>query len=267
MSFTFLILYSSRESLFQGYTLIENAIILAAGTGSRLKPLTDHAPKCLTEINGNPIMTNALENLTRTGVSRCTIVVGYLADVVQRNIGNKFGEMKISYVLNNRFSSTNDMYSLWLARHSLESGCILLEGDIFFRAPTLLRALADSSDRSCYLTGQYNGKTDEILIYADEHKLIRSIEVLRGKGGEQTSHHYMSTGILIIQPAFGKLFSRWLTESVRKKDVHLLFDDVLGEHIHDEKLYISEVEQNEWVEIDNIDDVAEAELTFGNTSR
>jgi CTP:phosphocholine cytidylyltransferase-like protein len=244
--------------------LIQNAIILAAGTGSRLKPLTDHAPKCLTEINGNPIMTNALENLQRTGVSRCTIVVGYLADVVQRGIGNKFGDIDISYILNTRFSSTNDMYSLWLARHSLESGCILLEGDIFFRAPILLHALTNNSDRSCYLAGRYNGKMDEILIYADEHNLIRSIEVLRGKQGEQMSHHYMSTGILIIQSAFGKQFSRWLTDSVRKNDVHLLFDDVLGEHVHDEKLYISEVAQNEWVEIDNIDDVAEAELTFGN---
>ena len=200
-------------------------------------------------------------------MSRCTIVVGYLADVVQRNIGKRFGKIEISYVLNDRFSSTNDMYSLWLARHSLESGCILLEGDIFFRAQTLLRALADNSNRSCYLAGRYNGKMDEILIYADERNLIESIEVLRGKGGEQTPHHYMSTGVLIIQPAFGTLFSRWLTDSVRRNDVHLLFDDVLGEHIHDEKLYISEVEQSEWVEIDNIDDVAEAELTFANAQR
>jgi choline kinase len=244
--------------------LIRNAIILAAGTGSRLKPLTDHAPKCLTEINGVPILVNTLRNLEQTGVSRCTIVVGYLEDVILSTVGNKFGEIEISYILNTRYSSTNDMYSLWLARYALESGCILLEGDIFFKAPTLLRALANNSDRSCYLAGRYNGKMDEILISADGHNLIRSIDVLRGKAGEQSAHHYMSTGILIIQSAYGKLFSQWLADSVHSNDVHLLFDDVLSEHVHSKELYITEVEQKEWVEIDRIEDVAEAELTFGN---
>ncbi len=244
--------------------MIQNAIILAAGTGSRLKPLTDHAPKCLTEINGVPILINTLRNLEQTGVSRCTIVVGYLEDVIHSTIGNEFGKIKISYILNTRYSSTNDMYSLWLTRHVLESGCILLEGDIFFNVPTLLRALANSGDRSCYLAGRYNGKMDEILISVDRHNLIRSIEVLRGKAGEQAAYHYMSTGILIIQSAYGKLFSRWLTDSVHRNNVHVLFDDVLSEHVHSEALYITEVEQKEWVEIDRIEDVAEAELTFGN---
>jgi len=244
--------------------VIQNAIVLAAGTGSRLKPLTDHAPKCLTEINGIPILINTLRNLEQSGVSRCTIVVGYLEDVIRGTIGNEFGNIEITYIPNTRYSTTNDMYSLWLARHVLESGCVLLEGDIFFEAPTLLRALENNSDRSCYLAGLYNGKTDEILISADSNNLIKSIDVLRGKSGELADNHYMSTGLLIIQSAYGKPFSRWLTDSVHKNDVHLLFDDVLSGHIRSEALYITEVGQNEWVEIDRIEDVAEAELTFGN---
>lgn len=121
--------------------MIENAIILAAGTGSRMKPLTDHAPKCLTEINGTPILLNALDNLAEIGIKRCVIVTGYFSEVIKDVIGTGYRGIKIEYIYNKHFDKTNDMYSLWLAREILEKGTILLEGDIFFRPETLRNTL------------------------------------------------------------------------------------------------------------------------------
>jgi choline kinase len=242
--------------------MIENAIILAAGTGSRLKPLTDHAPKCLTEINGTPILIQALNNLIVSGIKECIIVTGHFSESIRNVIGINFKGLNIRYIYNRYFAKTNDMYSLWLARGVLQKGCVLLEGDIYFRSETLKNALSEIGEESCYIGGRYNGKKDEILISTDPNKLIQSIRVLRGVSGEKGKDKYMSSGMLVIQKSFGKIFSQWLTEFVDQKLVDVLFDDVLSTNIKAGKLYVFEIQHTEWVEIDTKNDVKRAEIVF-----
>ncbi|WP_342710050.1 phosphocholine cytidylyltransferase family protein [Bradyrhizobium sp. B124] len=116
----------------------KNAVILAAGFGSRLRPLTDLRPKPLVEVNGTPILFNALRNLETVGVQQITIVVGYRKDAIQYACGRRFGGLEINYVESSTFDQTGSAYSLWLARDALLSGdCILLEGDIFFEEDAL----------------------------------------------------------------------------------------------------------------------------------
>jgi len=258
----FPLLYSIEYYNPQGERMIENAVILAAGTGTRLKPLTDHAPKCLTEINGKPILINALQNLDAVGVKSCTIVGGHFSEKIKSTIGSRFSRMDVNYLLNTHYAVTNDMYSLWLARHILSRGTILLEGDIFFRAAILKRTIEQVENKSYYIAGKYNGKMNEILITVDSVDKVRSIEVLRGKSGPVHPSHYMSTGMLIIQDTYGPYFSRWLTEEVRDNNVNVLFDDILSTHISEADLYVYEIRQNDWVEVDTIEDVREAENVF-----
>lgn len=82
----------------------KKAVILAAGCGSRLRPLTDLRPKPLVEVNGTPILHNALGNLEAVGVEEITIVVGYRKDAIQYSCGNHFGNLAINYV-ESRFST------------------------------------------------------------------------------------------------------------------------------------------------------------------
>ena len=242
--------------------MIENAIILAAGTGSRLKPLTDHAPKCLTEVNGVPILIKALENLSDIGINNCAIVTGYYSETVKNIIGNIYKGLNITYIYNRDYARTNDLYSLWLARDVMIKGFVLLEGDIFFLSETLEKALSQMDKNSCYIAGKYNGKQDEILLTSDSNGLIRDIEVLRGRAGETGRNKYMSTGLLIIQDIYGKLFSEWLTEFVNRKKIDVLFDDVLSAYVHYSPLYVHEIEWEDWVEIDTQEDLLEAERIF-----
>ncbi|MDX0931529.1 NTP transferase domain-containing protein [Sinorhizobium medicae] len=114
------------------------AVILAAGSGSRLRPLTDLRPKPLVEVNGIPILHNALRNLEALGVDDVTIVVGYRKDAIQYSCGTRFGNIAINYVESNVFDKTGSAYSLWLARDALLSGdTYLLEGDVFFEIDAL----------------------------------------------------------------------------------------------------------------------------------
>lgn len=123
------------------------AVILAAGVGSRLRPLTDLRPKPLVEVNGTRILFNALRNLDIAGVKDVTIVVGYRKDAIQYACGQRFGTLEINYLETPAFERTGSAYSLWLARDSLLSGdCYLLEGDVFFEEDVLRCLMGEAPD-------------------------------------------------------------------------------------------------------------------------
>jgi choline kinase len=243
--------------------MINQAIVLAAGSGLRLKPLTDRAPKCLTEVNGVPILLNTLRCLSALGIRTCTLVVGHLSSIITEFVGQQYEEVRVEYIFNERYAETNDMYSLWLARENLEDGVLLLEGDIFFRRGTLAAVLNAMPGKSCYVSGPYNGRADEILLQTNRNRRVRSVEVLSGRSAARGRNRYMSSGILLIQPEYGKALSSWLGESVEAGRTDILFDAVIAEHIGELPLHICRIEQDEWVEIDTIGDLERAERVFG----
>jgi len=242
--------------------MIEHAIILAAGLGTRLKPVTDHLPKCLTEVNKAPILFNTLENLSELGVRHCTVVTGYLGDKIETAAGSGYKGIEIHYIINEVYEKTNDMYSLWLARDVMEKGAIIVEGDVFFRGHTLKEAIYHMGDRSYYLAGKYCGQPDEVLLKTDDENRILSIKVLRGENAPRDEHTFMSSGILVVQPDYGTAFSRWLSQWVENNRITVLFDDVLSAHATDLLLSIYEITPTEWVEIDNREDLLKAEKIF-----
>ena len=106
------------------------AIILAAGNGNRLRPLTDSIPKVMIEVCGETIIKRALNHLAELKkIKEVIIVVGYKAERIKEHIGKSYKDMKITYVLNKDYSSTNNMYSLWLAKDYVKNDVILLEGE------------------------------------------------------------------------------------------------------------------------------------------
>ena len=107
-------------------------VILAAGRGTRLAPWTDTRPKCLVEVGGKPLLEYQIEALAAAGIRECVLVVGYRASQVRAHIGRWFGGVDIVYVESADYERTNNLYSLWLARHLLDDDTLLLEGDLVF---------------------------------------------------------------------------------------------------------------------------------------
>lgn len=119
------------------------ALILAAGLGSRLRPLTLETPKPLVEVHGTPILHNALRGLARMGVREATLVVGYRSEVIQSSCKSEFAGVRITYAPSTAYEHTGSAYSLWLARDTLLRGdTLVLEGDVFFEPAILARLLA-----------------------------------------------------------------------------------------------------------------------------
>jgi choline kinase len=104
---------------------VKKAIILAAGVGSRLRPLTNDRPKCLLEVGGRALIERQLAALHSVGVSDIAVVVGYRAGAIRECLGHS-----VRYLDNERYEDTNSLYSLWIARHELDGGALILNSDV-----------------------------------------------------------------------------------------------------------------------------------------
>jgi choline kinase len=104
---------------------VTKAVILAAGVGSRLRPLTDARPKCLLEVGRRTLIDHQLGALRRYGITDVTVVVGYLGEQVRSHVGDR-----ARYLDNPRYEQTNSLYSLWLARDELAAGALILNSDV-----------------------------------------------------------------------------------------------------------------------------------------
>lgn len=126
---------------------VQRALILAAGRGSRLQPLTADIPKCLVEIGGESLLERALRALASQCVTEAVIVIGYKGEVVRERIGSDFAGIAIHYVEAPDYATTNNIRSLWDARDFLDQDILLLEADVAFDS-AIINALRMESGSS-----------------------------------------------------------------------------------------------------------------------
>ncbi|HPF70928.1 MAG TPA: phosphocholine cytidylyltransferase family protein [Candidatus Krumholzibacteria bacterium] len=106
------------------------AVILAAGQATRLRPLTDHCPKCLLEVGGEAILARTVRLLAARGVTRFTIVDGFCGDLIRRAVAEDFPGLDVTFVRNADYASTNNAWSLMLAGCRGDEPIMLLDSDI-----------------------------------------------------------------------------------------------------------------------------------------
>jgi L-glutamine-phosphate cytidylyltransferase len=110
---------------------VDTAIILAAGKGNRLLPLTKTIPKSLAPIAETTILDHLLQTFSRMGIEYVAIVVGYLGDVIRHRIGIHYRGIQVTYIENPLYGYTDNIASLWYAQGFFYSDILLVEGDIF----------------------------------------------------------------------------------------------------------------------------------------
>lgn len=129
------------------------AVILAAGVGSRLKSLSGGAPKCLVDIAGRPVILHQLEILADHGIGPVIVVLGYQADEVKAVIGDR-----AQTVFNERYAETNSLYSLWLVRGLITGEFILLNSDLFFDPAILNKLLHEKGNALAFDSTSSRGR-------------------------------------------------------------------------------------------------------------
>ena len=119
------------------------AVLLLAGAGSRLRPLTDTTPKPLIDVAGRPLLSRSIDSLVACGISELVVVTGYLEEEIRRFFREEYPLMNVELIHNRSWDTTNNAFSLLLARDALaRNGMLLLDGDILYEHPIMTRVMA-----------------------------------------------------------------------------------------------------------------------------
>lgn len=146
------------------------AVILAAGTASRLRPLTEHCPKCLLQIGGKTLLERTIEAITGSGINEITVVTGYLKDMIVTFLNEHYPNLTFHFIHNEDYASTNNIFSLWLARTQVEGKDFLLMDSDIYCDPLLVRTIARQQETALALNRHELGEEEiKVIPDADMH--------------------------------------------------------------------------------------------------
>ena len=122
------------------------AIILSSGPGSRLRPYTDDLPKSLLRINAGTVIDLEIQSLMACGIEDIIITTGHEHEKLERHVLTNYPDPSIAFIRNERYDTTNYIYSIWLTRGWIEEDVVLLHGDMVFETCLLERLVQDSAE-------------------------------------------------------------------------------------------------------------------------
>jgi histidinol-phosphate aminotransferase len=151
------------------------AVILAAGMATRLHPLTLNIPKCLLEVDGKKILERSINNILASGITEIIIVTGFLNEMIENFVQDIYPKVKFTFIHNERYKETNNIYSLWLCMDQLESSRVLLmDSDIIFE-PEIITRLFESKHENCLALNDHDLSDEEIKVIVDDQNRITEL--------------------------------------------------------------------------------------------
>lgn len=228
----------------------ERAVIMAAGFGSRLMPVTKETPKPLIKVNGVRMIDSVIKALHKNGVNEIYIVVGYLKekfDVLKREYSG------IELIENPYYDTCNNISSLYVAREHLENS-LILDGDQIIYNDDVLSPYFEKSGYNSVWT---DGETDEWLQQVENGKVV-SCSRTGGKRGWQLF------SISRWNEKDGKKLKKHLElEFENKQNRGIYWDDVvMFNHFDEYDLTVRPMNYGDVIEIDSLDDLMKLDLSY-----
>ncbi len=231
------------------------ALILAAGLGTRLTPITLTCPKSLVPVNGKPILFKQIENLYENNIKDITIISGYKAEVLEKAVHEKWQDIKI--IKNVDYANTNNMYSAYLGRMNVCGGAFLMmNSDVFYDA-SIVSALLLNSFPNTIVTdiGTYKEESMKVV-----EKGGRLVEISK----EVTQENALGSSIDVYKfsKEGGEVFFNKCAEFIEEKKEFKKWSEVALNEILPLIEFRASPLVGRWFEIDNHEDLAAAEKLF-----
>jgi len=236
-------------------------ILLAAGQGKRLAPLTNDVPKCMVSYQGKRIVDYLLDTIGQCNINKTIIVSGYKHTVLENYISNK----DIIFYQNDRFESTNMVHSLFCAIEEFDDDIIVSYSDIIYKASVLKKLIAHEADISLVVDNEWfdlwKQRMEDPLSDAETLK-YNDNDTIKELGKKATSISEICgqyIGLFKLSKSVlsqvKKIYSD-LQKELQQEVIDNMYMTDLLQHIIDQSIPISPVRINGgWLEIDTVSDL------------
>jgi choline kinase len=229
------------------------AIILSAGQGKRLSPLTDTRPKCLVELSGRTVLHWQLRHLRQAGITEVVVVTGFAAETVESEIaGLDLPGMTVRTLFNPFFGLTDNLATCWLARGEMVGDFLLLNGDTLFEPAIAERLMAAPSAPITVTIDRKAAGYD-----ADDMKVLTDGDALRAIGKTIESYDAESIGFLRFNPEGAALFTKIVEAALRTPEgLKRWYLSVINQIAQDHDVVrVRSIEGLDWAEMDFPEDL------------
>ncbi len=247
-------------------------IILAAGYGRRMRPLSYHTHKTLLQIGNKTVLQRIIDSLLEFNISDINIVTGYQELEIKNYLQKTYPLLKFNYISNPRYAETNNIYSLALAFEYLkiDKDIILIEADLIFDSSILIRLL-NSPYKNVALVDKYRSGMDGTVVTIDSEKqTITNIIPPHLQGNNfNFNDKYKTLNIYKFSQDFcQKDFGKLLQFYAKTLDDNCYYELILGLIIYLGKADVfAEIVTEKWAEIDDPNDLRIAEFVFNPSSQ
>lgn len=237
---------------------ITTALLLAAGTGSRLYPLTENAPKCLTLVNDVSILERLLIGLKQQGFKKLIVITGYLKENIMDYLEEQSHGISIEYVHSPLYRTTNNIYSLWMARNIIKEPFVLFESDLVFDEDLLEGMVFPDRMAVALMQPWLNGTTVTI------NKQNNVLAFQEGTRAIYNDVRYKTVNIYSFSMQSWRIILDRIEVYIESGNVKCYYETVFAELIKEEEIALKAVSFDEkpWYEIDTLEDLAKATKLF-----
>ncbi len=236
------------------------AIILAAGIGSRLRPITNEKPKTLVEVNGKPLLGHILDSLIVNGIKDIVICVGYKSEEIINYCESTYTTINFKFIDNKDFDKTNNMYSLFLAKEELNDDLILMNADLVFDSNIISGLIKEETSAVAVDVGTYIEESMKVTVDNEFISSIsKKISESDSKGCSIDIYKLNKSDLSIILSELNRII-------IKNKDLNQWTELMLDNLFKSKQLLtkVMDIKNSFWFEIGNFDDLAKAEILFNN---
>ena len=230
------------------------AIILAAGRGKRLCPWTESRPKCLIDFGDKTLLEHNISILSKYGIKRILLVIGYLGEMIREKIGSAFTNVRIEYISNSVYKEGGSGHSLWLARGMVEDENIIMDSDILFDG-RILEKLLNSDYKNCMVVDEELVDTGEEVKVLAESGFIKDL-------GKEIRNYSNCIGEMIGITRLSKKGWEFLVEELERFShrgiIMAEYENAIGNMVKRCPMHYIYTDGLPWIEIDFPEDLDKA---------
>ena len=237
------------------------AVILVAGVGSRIRPMTDDCPKSLLRVGEKTILEMMISCIQDCGIDETIFVVGYLQEQIRDYVKTKFPDLNAHFITNERYAETNTAFSLMLARDLIKGATFVkFDADVVFDKE-ILRKLVECEHANCLcIDKSIDLGAEEIkVVVADQDRIVKTSKTVDPKNATGESIGIEKIDGETAAPLFAEIVTM-----MEDRDNHQEYYEAAYERLIEKGIpfHALDITGLKWTEIDTKEDLIAAEMAF-----